>query len=209
MVQLKFISDPSPAKDFFAVAQTKDLLTLHFTAGYSINSANSTLDRIDQVAVAYIVDVNGDIYHKFDKKFWAYHLGMKSHNQGHIQDKRSIGIEIVNIGPVWLKNGQWYDYVGRKHPVANVVPGNDRGANGSVKFPKVQMDAVCGLVNALCDKVPTIPRLVPKDKLSCQIPALAKFKGIISHQMFRKDKYDMGVAFDWPRLIKACGLKEV
>ena len=206
---MKIISDPSPAGDFKTDMYTKEVITLHFTAGYSYHSADVTLDKIDRVAVPFIVDVNGDIYHKFDKFFWAYHLGMKSDNPDHIQDKRSIPIEIVNIGPVWLKNGKYYDYVGREHPASDVIPGNDRGTNGGVKFPDAQINGLIDLMNALFEKVPTIPRRVPKDKISYQVPALLNFKGVLAHQHYRRDKYDTGIALPWSRIIEECDLVEV
>jgi len=207
---LNFKNFPSPLNDYFQEKFTKDLLILHFTAGYTSMSARASLRNPDYVAVPFIVDVDGTVNLCFPKEYWAYHLGVKgASNPGHALDKRTIALEIVNIGPVWLRDGKWYDYVGREWPAENVVAVPDRDAGGAVKFPRVQVDAVCELVNDILTKVPTIPRQIPKDVFSCQLPALQAFKGVGTHQMFRQDKYDLGPAFPYADLISRCSLKIV
>ena len=119
-----------------------------------------------------------------------------------------MAIEIVNIGPVWLKSGVWHDYVGKIWHPEDVIPTVDRGAGGCVRFPPSQMLSVVSLVDYLLTKW-KIPRQIPKDHTAYQLPAMNVFKGITTHQMFRRDKYDMGTAFPFGQLVEACKLKEV
>ena len=117
-------------------------------------------------------------------------------------------MEIVNIGPVWLKGGVWRDYVGKVWAEKDIVKGQYRGADGAVMFPDDQIEAVCDLANWLFDKF-KIPRLVPKQKMAFLLSKLTDFKGAISHEMVRGDKFDMGIAFPWDVVIEKCKLKEV
>lgn len=204
-----FVSTPLSKSDYWQEKYHKDLIVLHFTAGYNARSAMATFAKPGRVATPFVVDVDGKIYKLFDEKYWGYHLGIKgAYGENNYHDKRSIGIEIVNIGPVWNKGGVWKDYVGKTWPSESVVVGKDRGADGGVAFPRIQMDAVFSLINYLCAKY-GIPRQVPKDFMAFQLPALRRFRGIVSHQNFRSDKYDMGVAFtkEWYHpMVESCAL---
>jgi N-acetyl-anhydromuramyl-L-alanine amidase AmpD len=210
MLMLNILSKPQPEGDYYKEVTQKTALVLHFTAGYTAESARSTLDKVDHIAVHYIVDTNGDVWHKFDRQYWGFHLGMKCCSPDRFQDKRTISIEIVNIGPVWLKNGKYHDYVGKVWSENTVfkAPGY-RSTDGCVKFPEAQTEAVCELVDVILGKEPHIPRKIPKDKLAYQLPALEKFNGVLTHGMYRKDKYDLGPAFNYKRLIEVCKLQEV
>ena len=88
-----------PTKEYVPAVIDKDLIVLHFTAGRSAKSAHQTwLSNPVRVATAYLVDSDGKTYEVFDPSHWAYHLGIKGSRGKH--DKRSIGIEIANVGPL-------------------------------------------------------------------------------------------------------------
>ncbi|NQU83085.1 MAG: N-acetylmuramoyl-L-alanine amidase [Parcubacteria group bacterium] len=206
-----------PVGDYWKQEFNKEIIVLHYTAGYNWEGAYNTFKKPGRVATPFIIDKEGPKYivKLFDEKYWSYHLGIKSKefSKNWINDKRSIGIEIVNIGTVWHEEGQWKDYIQRIEKSGttseqDIIKGNNRDADGNVKFPEKQVDAVCDLVNYLCDKW-NIPRQVPKDKMSLQLPQITNFKGIVTHQMFRQDKYDMGVAWPWQKMIERCGLQEI
>jgi len=200
-----------PRGEYWAQLYKKDLIVLHFTAGYTWRSAYNTFLRPGRVATPYIVDVTGPLFvvQLFDPKFWSYHLGIKKpYSNNWNNDKRSIGIEIVNIGPVWKKGIHYKDYTGKIWPEGDVVVAPNRDADGGVRFPEEQIYAVCDLINWLCQEF-DIPRQVPADKMSMQLPEVGEFKGIATHQHFRKDKYDMGSAFPWDIVTDRCGLEEV
>ncbi len=201
-----------PQGEYWKEEHSKEIIVLHFTAGYNWKSAYDAFMGPGRVATPFIVDKEGPKYivKLFDEKYWSYHLGIKEaeYSKNWANDKRSIGIEVVNIGPVWFKDGVWKDYVGKEWLVDDIVQGKNRDADGGVKFPEEQIKAVCDLINYLCDKW-NIPREVPKDKMSFQLPQMGEFKGIVTHQMFRQDKYDMGIAWPWEKVTGACNLKEV
>lgn len=205
-----------PAGDYWKEEFNKEIIVLHYTAGYNWQGAYSSFKQPGRVATPFIIDKEGPKYivKLFDEKYWSYHLGIKGKEcKNWVNDKRSIGIEIVNIGTVWYEDGKWKDYIQRikkigTTPEQDIIRGNNRDADGNVKFPEKQVDAVCDLVNYLCDKW-NIPRQVPKDKMSVQLPQITEFKGITAHQMFRQDKYDMGVAWPWEKMIEKCGLQEI
>jgi hypothetical protein len=54
-----------------------------------------------------------------------------------------------------------------------------------------------------------IPAAIPSDFTAFQLPAIGRFSGVATHQMFRRDKYDLGPAFPFHELIQQCGLKTV
>lgn len=209
-IENDILDKPISSANYFHKEYKKGLIMLHFTAGYNWQGAWATFAAPGKMSVPYIVDLEGPkhLVRLFDDKFWGYHLGLGKKVSGYVQDKRSIAIEIVNIGPVWNKSGKWVDYLGKEWAESEIVVGKNRGADGGVKFPHEQVKAVADLVNYLCDKY-SIPRVVPKDKISCQIPDIYNFKGVSTHQMFRQDKYDLGVAWPWKEFIKLCKLKEV
>jgi len=203
------LEKPLGPGDFWKETYHKDLIVLHFTAGYTWESAYSAFRQPGRVAAPFLVDTNGDIRRLFDEKFWAPHLGIRGeHSQNNRHDKRSIGIEIVNIGPVWNRNGKWTDYTGRAWSADRVVPGENRDAHGGAAFPPAQVEAVCALVNWLLAQY-RIPRRIPADFFSCRLPAMRDYKGVATHQMFRADKYDLGPAFPFRQLIAECGLQTV
>jgi LysM repeat protein len=193
---------------YFAEIFPKDLIVLHFTAGSSARSAfDSWRGTPLQVATAYLVDTDGSIYECFPPNFWAYHLGVTgaaSANWKH--DKRSIGIEIANVGPLRVDaaNSQqlnwWPNDFKTKFctlaETAKYVAAPYRGFTHFASFPTVQSDAVVALVEHLCTSF-AIPRVLPP---AAQQPAFdmdffKSFTGTATHQNFRKDKTDIGPAF--------------
>jgi N-acetyl-anhydromuramyl-L-alanine amidase AmpD len=200
------VKEISPA-NYFHQEFKKDLIVLHFTAGYTWQGAHATFAAPGKMSVPYIVDLDGPkhIVKLYDEKFWSYHLGIKE-DKSHLQDKRSIGIEIVNIGPVWKRDGKWFDYLGKEWSESEIIIGKNRDADGGVKFTDEQVEATARLVNWLCDKY-KIKKVVPDDKMSCQWPEIKNFTGIATHQMFRPDKYDLGSAWPWEKFLKLCGIK--
>jgi N-acetyl-anhydromuramyl-L-alanine amidase AmpD len=68
-------------------------------------------------------------------------------------------------------------------------------------MPDAQQDAVGKLVRNLCDRF-QIKRQLSGAARRTQFDKdyFFDFKGIAAHQNFRKDKWDVGPAFDWDRL---------
>lgn len=203
----KFVLAP---KEYIGEVEEKDLIVLHFTAGTSARSAFETWKNNPvRVATCYTVDPDGSIYELFDPAHWAFHLGIKGSNGKH--DKRSIGIEMANVGPLkidqnkpdqlnWWPN-DWGTRWCQRDETSKYVQAAYRGIDFFAAFPDEQLDAVGQLVRHLCERF-EIPRKLPaktrRDEFD--MTRFNKFKGVASHQNCRKDKWDVGPAFDWDRL---------
>ena len=202
------------AGQFFSEEFPKDLLVLHFTAGQSARSAYDTWRGTPlQVATAYVVETDGFIYECFSPRAWAYHLGVTgaaSANWKH--DKRSIGIEIANPGPLVLDNTNpqqlnWWpgDFTAKWCTLAETtkyVAAPYRGFSYFAAFPTVQSDAVIALVDHLCQAFSIPKALAPAaQQPEFDMTFFNTFKGIATHQNFRKDKADIGPAFPLAKVV--------
>lgn len=198
---------------YFPAEQKKDLIVLHFTAGTTASGAYSTWvtpvnGRQQRVATAYVVDLDGSVYEFFPAEAWAYHLGMKTGNPGWIQDKRSIGIEIVNPGPLkaigdslnWYPKNFGVEWC-KKAEASKYVAAKYRGFDYYAAFPEVQQEAVRELVAGLAERF-SIPKVLPPEKKRTEFDPgyFQQFQGIASHQNVRADKFDIGPAWDWAAL---------
>jgi N-acetyl-anhydromuramyl-L-alanine amidase AmpD len=162
----------------------------------------------EHVATAYIVEANGTIYEVFPPSCWAYHLGVKG---GTPLERRSIGIEIANVGPLqpavndpamltWWPNS-WKQLYCHLDETVRYVKRDYRGKSYFAAFPDPQMDAVGRLVRSLCERFGIARRLgAPASLLEYDPARLDSYKGIATHANFRPDKWDIGPAFEWDRL---------
>lgn len=194
---------------YFPERQDKDLIVLHFTAGTSCASAYRTwVADSRRIATAYGVDPDGTIVEFFPPGEWAYHLGVKG---THRHDRRSIGIEIANPGPLkrdprnpsqlnwWPKDwGTRYCDIGEED---RYVTASYRGIEHFAVMPEVQQMAVGALVRKLCEEF-SIPReaSAAARRGDFDLAGFANYKGVASHSNFRGDKWDVGPAFDWDYL---------
>jgi N-acetyl-anhydromuramyl-L-alanine amidase AmpD len=210
-----------PATQYWPSECTKDLIVLHFTAGTSAEGAFSSWASTPlRVATAYLVDTNGAVYETFDPKHWAHHLGIPGAvAQDFRHEKRAIGIEIVNAGPLRLAPGKtslhwWPPSNGQGQPTyrtkfctlaqtTKYARKTFRGEKFYAAFPEDQMIQVVALVNHLCEHF-SIPKRIPAagKRGEFDLPFASAFSGVLSHQSFRSDKYDVGPAFDWDRLFR-------
>ena len=198
-----------PEAQYYPENVSKDLIVLHFTAGRSARSAVNTWRATpEHVATAYVVDPDGTVYEAFPPSAWAYHLGVKG---GTPHERRSIGIEIANVGPLqpsaadpkvlsWWPNA-WKEAYCHLDEAARYVKEDYRGKGYFAVFPGEQMDAVARLVQSLCERF-GIPRQLPKTalRLAFDAQAFQGYQGVATHANFRSDKWDVGPAFDWDRL---------
>jgi N-acetyl-anhydromuramyl-L-alanine amidase AmpD len=205
-----------PVKEFMAEETRKDLIVLHFTAGRTARSAFDTW-RNDprRRATSYIVDVDGTIYEVFSPRFWAAHLGIEGTKNLH--DRRSIGIEIANVGPLqpstedprilnwWLPRTRGArEFTTRfcgLEETEKYLRADFRTKKHFAAFADIQVDAVGALVRGLCEHF-SIPATLPPQsrRFECNVHAFASYKGVCTHANFRQDKWDIGPAFAWERL---------
>ncbi len=170
--------------EYYKVAQPKDLIVLHFTAGYGAGEA--TGDWFDMqkgaIATAYSTSSSGDVVTLFDPGYWAWHLGSTQKNE-----QRSIGNEICSLGPIWLINGKYFDAYGRVYTGEVVtLPKMWRGVKYMAKLSDKQYEEVA----TWAARMAVIFGIEPK---VCQthefIPNNETLKGIAYHSNFRADKF--------------------
>jgi N-acetyl-anhydromuramyl-L-alanine amidase AmpD len=198
-----------PPTQYVPESVDKDLIILHFTAGQSARSAFETWRRDAQrVGTAFVVDPDGTIYELFPPTQWAFHLGIAGTSR---HDRRSIGIEIANVGPLKPSSAdpnvlnwwpaQWGQRYCRRDEADRYIESPYRGMRFFARFPGVQMDAVGALVRQLCAEH-GIPRTVAPAarRNEFDLGHFNSFSGVATHANFRADKWDIGPAFDWGRL---------
>lgn len=197
-----------PVSQFLHEETEKDLIVLHFTAGSTASGAHASWASTDaRVATAYIVDLDGTVYELFDPRYWAYHLGIKgAASQNFRHDRRSVGIEIVNVGPLVERGGSLYwwpgDYTARwcgKEETGKYVEAGYRGFRYYAAYTPAQVAVLGPLTAYLRGRFgihKRLPSVAQRDKAD---PGgyFRDFKGIAAHQNFRSDKFDVGPAFDW------------
>ncbi len=187
----------------------KDLIILHFTAGRSSESAYKTWKASpERVATAYGVDADGTVCEFFPPECWAYHLGVKG---THAHDRRSIGIEIANVGPLKLAPDNreqlnwWPANWGTRYCALDAIDAYKRASYRGIDYfatmPEPQQEAVGTLVRALCQRF-QIPREASVQARSGDYDPVrfAQYRGVATHSNFRRDKWDVGPAFDWDHL---------
>ncbi|MCQ8180588.1 N-acetylmuramoyl-L-alanine amidase [Methylomonas sp. SURF-1] len=205
-----------PAGQYYSDRPHKDLIVLHFTAGSSAKSAFDTWNGdAGRIGAAYLVDVDGTVYEVFDPGQWAYHLGIQGSGGRH--DKRSIAIEIANVGPLrpaadnpdilnWWppKRGETVPF-GTKYcemsQTEKYRKQSYRGEHYFAAFPAVQTESIRLLLQDLCARF-NIPRTLPPaaKQFERDPDFFQNYSGIACHVNFRQDKWDIGPAFDWPAL---------
>ena len=198
---------------YIAEVHPKDLVVLHFTAGTTARGAFDEWVRGGvRVGTAYIVDLDGTVYETFDPRYWAFHLGVKAAiGAANLHDRRSIGIEIVNPGPLVERDGwlHWWPPANRferrwcrVEETGKYVRKSYRGFGHFAVYTPEQIGVVPRLVRDLCERF-GIPKAVPPAGMrGTAAPAgfFRTFQGVASHQNFRADKFDVGPAFPWESL---------
>lgn len=172
----------------------KNALTFHFTAGYgnAIGLGNYFDQDPGKKATTYGCDREGVIAEYFPPAKWAFHLGSSNYNE-----MRTIGIEIVNIGPLWNRNGIMVDCYGNRYIgeyITLKVP--YKGVFYFATFTEAQYEAVgkWAAERCLAFNIPT----VINSNLD-YVQNNEKLVGITTHTHFRTDKYDIGPAWDWAK----------
>lgn len=195
------------ASEYMRQETTKRQIVLHFTAGGSAAGAvNSWKNDGRTVATAYVVDLNGNIFETFDPRFWAFALGVK-HSLSRPSEQGAIQIEIVGWGPLkrvgndlcsWPKN--WTNRFCGVDETWKYVKSPFRGIEYFSAFPDVQIEAIAALVRSLCRRF-DIPTVVPPLDMRgvANVVRAHGHRGIVAHENYRQDKWDVGPAFPWVR----------
>jgi len=194
-------------------AQLKTQIVLHYTAGYNANGCAASF-RKSGAGTAYILDVDGTIYEWFSPEFWDSHLFRHKAGESpllYALEKCTIGIEIANLGPLHLGKGVsdknvLYTYTNKKYCTLDdkekYVQSEYKKQYFWASYTEGQYAALRTLLPMLSERFginlladPLGPRLDfwPLEKM-------IHYNGVTTHVNYRRDKYDVGPAFDWSRV---------
>jgi N-acetylmuramoyl-L-alanine amidase len=199
---------------YIAEAHPKERVVLHFTSGYIRGDVRALTvpkpDPATRVSVAFLLARDGNIYNLFSSTYWAYHLGPTAVGGNTPMSRSSVAIEISNIGPLKLQ-GQMLipavatvstDVYCSLNEAAYYRKVSYRGYSYYASFTETQYANLVTLLRYLTARF-NIPRrflpLASRYETRTDIPT---FRGITSHVNFRPDKFDIGPAFDWDRVIR-------
>jgi N-acetylmuramoyl-L-alanine amidase len=104
-----------------------DTVIIHYTASPNFRSAKNTLMNPTVKASAHIlIDRDGTILQMVGFDTIAWHAGRSEYKDRSGFNKYSIGIEIVNAGPIKMRNGEFFDVYNIKYPADQVMEGKHR-----------------------------------------------------------------------------------
>lgn len=184
----------------------KKQIVLHHSVSSSSDSiVNGWNANKDRVGTSYSIDKDGTINQHFPDDEWAYHLYVnaagnrvdrKYKRRDEILNKESIGIELVSLGGLTYKNGEWYSVYNKVVPIKDVYVLEEkyRGFKAFEKYTDEQIVSLKKLILQLSTKY-NIP--ITKFTFNLSNEALSSVPGLYTHVNYRSDKSDL---FDYPPL---------
>ncbi len=191
-----------PDIEYFKSVYLKRQIVLHHTVsatGKYVDDWFKEDKGKSRVAVAYVIDKGGEIYELFNPKYWAYHIGKGSTRAN---NKRSIGIELVNEGPLFKRGDGtywwWIDSANPEGKMKYIGPPVEleeewRGHKYFAPYTTEQMDSLKELIPYLLDEFKINPVYVDHYDYD---RSMLDFNGIVKHCNLRSDKTDLSPAFD-------------
>ncbi|MDN5203946.1 N-acetylmuramoyl-L-alanine amidase [Fulvivirgaceae bacterium BMA10] len=190
----------------------KTQIVIHFTAGYLKGDIATLTTPSNHVSVPFIIARNGAILNMWSSAYWSYHLGPGAIGGNTAGSKRTIAIEISNIGFLNKVGDNLVSAYSNTDVYCNLDENNFftkletpyREHQYFATFTNNQYKSLITLLRYLCAQY-NIPRafLAEKERyLTGSADEIPNFKGIVSHVNYRSSgKWDIGPAFDWDRLI--------
>jgi N-acetylmuramoyl-L-alanine amidase len=162
-----------PSPNFYNDRNAREIIVMHYTAGYRAGSAiNTFLDASSEASAHFVVDLDGTITQMVPTTKCAWHAGGGYYHDRPKVNLFSIGIEIVNPGYHFRQADGSYLNWKRDRPVDPDLlapfPGMTEARDpwvGSVmaswpNFPAAQLDAVERLTIELIGAYPSIVDVV-------------------------------------------------
>lgn len=195
---------------FYPECVDKDQITLHYTVGY-LPGDIANLSKADRhVSVPFVIGRNGHIYNLFPSQYWAYHLGRGAVGGNTHGSRRTIAIELSNIGPLQrignhlhTSYGDHYCHIEEKELY---FQRSFRGFDYFASFTEAQYQSLNTLLRYLTQRY-QIPRVLLDESLRYQcLESIPEFRGIATHVNYRASgKTDLGPAFEWSKVIEGLG----
>lgn len=195
---------------FYKEKYPKDLVVLHFTAGYFRGDVGALTKPGRHVSTSYLLGRDGTVYQLFSSSQWSYHLGRSAVGGNTFNSKRSVAIEISNIGPLKLVGQVLKDTYGNDYcrledqDAYRKLDAPYRGFTYYASFTDKQYEELIILLRYLMAVYDAPASFLPTDarpQLFASAEEARSYQGIASHVNFRRDKFDIGPAFDWQRVI--------
>jgi N-acetylmuramoyl-L-alanine amidase len=196
---------------FYKSEQAKTQIVLHYTVGYLKGDIATMTQHDSHVSVPFVIGRNGKIYNLFYSGYWAYHLGPGSVGGNETQSKKTIGIEISNIGGLTQTDRGMENYY--KDVYCDISQDDAyiirpfRRFNCFATFTDNQYDSLIILLRYLTARHNIRREFLPLSDRYEAKSDIVNFNGIVSHINYRKSgKEDIGPAFNWERIIS--GVKQ-
>ncbi len=191
---------------FYRTRFPKDQVVLHYTMGYLKGDIASLTQADYHVSVPFVIGRNGIIYNLFYSGFWAYHLGPNAIGGNSTRSKRTIGIELSNIGPLNLTNEGMRTYYTSNYCNVGLteayVAHNFRRFAYYATFSDAQYESLIVLLRYLITKYQIDPDFLNETERYVSLNDISARGGIVTHVNYRRTgKEDIGPAFDWARVI--------
>jgi N-acetylmuramoyl-L-alanine amidase len=207
---LAFLTPKTGISGFFYPEKTlKDMVVLHFTCGHLKGDIATLVEQDSHMSTHFILGRNGVAYQLFNTNFWSYHLGKSCVGGNTPNSKRSIAIEISNIGPLSEKGTTLCDIYGHAYcemseqQYYTKLSTSWRGYQYFATFTESQYVSLKNLLVYICNKW-SIPRtLLPEPaRYNIFTDNACTYRGICSHANYRADgKVDIGPAFNWDKIV--------
>jgi len=203
---------PQGVTDFFYPDEfNKTSIVLHFTVGFLMGDLATLIEQDSHMSVPFVIGRNGTVYQLFNSAYWSYHLGRGSIGGNAVNSKRSIAIELSNIGPLSREGDVLNNIYGTKYCTIEETDFYTKLDSPYRKytyystFTEEQYESLSNLISYLCGKH-NIPReFLPVEKryrVFADAHEAQAFEGICTHVNYRADgKVDIGPAFDWDKII--------
>ncbi len=196
---------------FYQEKNTKTQIVLHYTAGYIKGDVAALSRPNNHVSTPFIIARNGKILNLWSSAYWSYHLGSGAIGGNTNGSKRTIAIEMSNIGflkridnklvTVYSDTDVYCDI--REKQFYTKLESPYRGELYYARFTRRQYHSLQLLLRYLTAEY-NIPRaFLPEDQryITGAENELVNFKGIVSHVNYRSSgKWDIGPAFDWEKI---------
>ena len=199
----------------------KEKIVLHFTAGHLRGDIMSLTGDRGHVSVPFLIARDGTIYNiHHPENQWSYHLGPDALGGNAKQSQISIGIEISNYGPLTLVGDNLETAYSRPKNQATGTEGAPdvycslaeteayvaldtpyRGFKYFAAYTEAQYNSLIQLLRLLTKKYHIPAVFLQKGVRYNRTEEVIHFRGIVTHANYRNDKFDIGPAFDWDRVI--------
>jgi N-acetylmuramoyl-L-alanine amidase len=211
MQVIKAMPEKSKQDFFYTKEYDKNQIVLHCTEGNIHGDLTQLMRDGNHVSVPFVIARDGSIYRLFGSSGWAFHIGPNPIQEHTAASQKSIAIELSNYGPLKVKgndliNGNDDVYCSLDDDAAYIKLDTPFGNDGDkyryfAAFTDEQYDALIVLLRYLTAAF-GIPRaFLPESVRFLPTSQAATFKGIVTHVNYRKDKVDIGPAFNWNRVM--------